>query len=300
MSTCADEQLPSTSTNNQPSPSAITFKSWEKAQTLPRIMEEFERCKGWYERIKSQHSKIGKICYLFEMIFLQLFTSLMAACSAEIVSPWASWTMSKAMIVDDFICHQLQFVEEKLTDVDTEWLYQSNGYIDRTYLSTCLFLRIFFLFPRIWYRFLTVCITATKNEISEDWELLVTIANPPKPRRSRRIRSRKSKDTSPGKKRKHEEVERHLPGYFYVHECSQESDPDFQPNSADDDTEVTSASENSHSESDESGEELEILHTEQDEDLCIVESPDEVIVTNEVVKKEPNVDADTTPEVLAA
>ena len=63
---------------------------------------------------------------------------------------------------------------------------------------------------------------------------------------------------------------------------------------------MTSASENSHSESDESGEELDALHIDQDEELCIVENPDEVVVGNEALKKEPAADADTTPEVLAA
>lgn len=295
MSTCKKEEQPPTTSSQ----SFIKFKSWEKIQTLPRITEEFERCQGWYERIKKQHSKIGKLCYIFEMVMLQLFTTLMTACDCESISPWASWTLDKALVIDDFICHQLQFVDEKLTDVDTEWIYQSNGYIDRAYNTTCLCLRIFFLFPRLWYRFITACLGSVKDEVSEDWDLMTTIMTPVKPRRSRRIRSRKSKETSPGKKRKHEEVDRSLPGYFYVHECSQESDPDFQPNSADDDTEVTSASENSHSESDESGEELDVLQVDQAEYLCIDDNDDVIVVGNEAIKSKP-VDVDTTPEVLAA
>ena len=67
-------------------------------------------------------------------------------------------------------------------------------------------------------------------------------------------------------------------------------------------SQVTSASENSHSESEDSGEELDALQAEQDVELCIVESPeaDSVMVGNEAVKKESLDNADTTPEVLAA
>ena len=80
------------------------------------------------------------------------------------------------------------------------------------------------------------------------------------------------REKSPGKKRKHEEtVEASLPGYFYVHECSQESDPDFVPNSDGDDTEMTSASENSYTGDDDSGaEELEIPEPSLVKDLEIV------------------------------
>ena len=108
------------------------------------------------------------------------------------------------------------------------------------------------------------------NEGSDDLELLKGILSPPQLRRSRRVRAKKGKKaSSPGKKRKHEEIDNSLPRYFYVHEYSQDSDPDFVPNSDDNDTEITSASEHSHDDDEEhSGDEgLEIV----DEDVDVEE-----------------------------
>jgi len=119
------------------------------------------------------------------------------------------------------------------------------------------------MLPRLSYRLFAACSLTSLAECSENLDLFLSIVNPPKPRRSRRVRVKREagkREKSPGKKRKHEEtVEAPLPGYFYVHECSQESDPDFVPNSDGNDTEITSASENSYTGDDESGaEELEI------------------------------------------
>ena len=62
------------------------------------------------------------------------------------------------------------------------------------------------------------------------------------PRRSDRIKKQKriNKNKSPSKKRKHDEIDEaatdgKLPDYFYVHECSQESDPEFVPDGDGDD-----------------------------------------------------------------
>lgn len=151
-------------------------------------------------------------------------------------------------------------------------MYQPGGLVERSYLLVCLLLRLLFIFPRLTYGFLTAAIDVTGTEILENVNLTLKIAKRAEIRRSQRINKRKV-SRSPGKKRKHEETEssKPLPEYFYVHEYSQESDPDFVPDSNGDDTELTSASENSHDDASEDEETAEELN-QNDEQINLPEA----------------------------
>ena len=140
--------------------------------------------------------------------------------------------------------------------------------------------RLVFICPRLWYRFTINSADIIINEGAEDLELLKNIVSPPQLRKSKRVSAKRGKKSasSPGKKRKHEELNTTLPRYFYVHEYSQESDPDFIPDSDDNDTEITSASENSHDEDDEHSGEEELVIVDAVEQVEIEIQPDEEIV----------------------
>lgn len=140
--------------------------------------------------------------------------------------------------------------------MDTAYIYQPGGTIERGYLMLCLILRVVFILPRLAYAMMIAVVDVTGSEIMEDLDLGMKIVKPAEVRRSERIVNKSKISRSPGKKCKHEETENHkpLPEYFYVHEYSQESDPDFVPDSDGDDTEITSASEHSHDDSSENEE----------------------------------------------
>jgi len=292
-----------TESNDHPEPtSCCGFQSWKKIKTLPRIIDEYQQCKIWYERIKKQHWKLGMCCSGIEILVFHLVNLLVTFYSADVVSPFACWMITKARILDEFVCHQLEFVENQLKSMDTEWIYKPNGLIERVYLTTCLTIRLVFMFPRIWYRFMITSVDVAMTEGSEDLELLKNIVSPPKLRRSKRVRSKRGRKTasSPGKKRKHEEMDKTLPQYFYVHEYSQESDPDFLPDSDGNDTEITSASDNSHDEEDEHSGEEELEIVDDIVEVDIDSQPDEEIQRagpSKFVSDEAGIE---NPEVIAA
>jgi len=264
MSTCGETTAP------EP-----TCLSWMKLKTLPRVIEEYQQAKAWYTRIKNNHWKIGQCLNLLELFMVQFCIIMSGFLSSEQIFPALGWILIKVRILDEFISHQLDFLEKNLKTMDTKWIYKPNGIIDRIYICMCLSTRLAFFFPRLSFRFMMAAIEVVVAESLENFELFMTIVNPPKLRRSKRLRSKGNK--SPGKKRKHEEIEEQLPEYFHVHECSQESDPDFVPNS-DHDTEVTSASDDSHDEDEDSGEEVEIC----DHDAIDREIVSEVLIANDV------------------
>ena len=83
--------------SNEQQPPCYGFKSWRKLKTLPRIIDEYEQCKVWYQRIKQQHWKISVCCSGIELVVYHLVKMLMAFYCADVVSPIACWMVSKGL-----------------------------------------------------------------------------------------------------------------------------------------------------------------------------------------------------------
>merc|ERR1712121_29498 len=216
----------------------------------PRIHEELLRLFSLYEHTKKSFIYLGGALSLSEWVFLNMWSLTMKILFTHPVTDLTYFTMGKLKIFDDFICHQLDFVEKQLKDIDTGIIYRPGGIIDRIIMVARLLFRVTFVFPRLTWKIFTACMTMVKQEITENIDLAVTIIVPELPRRSKRNQS----NLSPSKKRKHEGINTDgYPDYLVcVNYCEQE-DPDYEPEL--DDTELTSASENSQSESEHDEEE---------------------------------------------
>lgn len=81
--------------NEHPQDTCYGFQSWKKIKTLPRIVDEYQQCKVWYERIKKQHWKLGMCFSGIEILVFHLVNLLMTFYSADVVSPIACWMLTK-------------------------------------------------------------------------------------------------------------------------------------------------------------------------------------------------------------
>ena len=87
-----------TESDENPQPTTCDgFQSWQKIKTLPRVINEYQQCKMWYERIKKQHWKLGMCCSGIEILVFHLVNLLMTFYSADVVSPFACWMITKGI-----------------------------------------------------------------------------------------------------------------------------------------------------------------------------------------------------------
>jgi len=254
-------------------PTDNLFACIGKIKYLPRLNEEIDNCKGLYSGMKSNYYYIGLLCDMIEFSLTKLFVIMTIIMLSPTLVELTTVLSKKVKFFDEFICHQLDFIEAQLRNVNTGFIFKNGGVIDKLIKLTTLVTRVTFFFPRVTYRMICACWEVFFSEVMENIEIGTSILISPRVRRSGRNKNKTALLTaSPQRKRKHEETVEGLPGYMVsLENYNEEEDPDFVPQS-DDDTEVTSASENEVSEDENTEEELEEI-VEEIEDVSGTESP---------------------------
>lgn len=218
------------------------FQFPSKIRALPTIWKELELTGDAYQHLKGEYHVLGLCVSATEMLVRFWSSVVLFVAFSPPLSDATGRLLDKFRILDEWSCHQLDFLEEQMTKNEYGSIYKTGGLAERLERLVRLFFRIVFICPRLGVRMFNACVNCVGDEIAENVELLSNVVDPPtKARASARLSKSKSLkksqvgEKSPGKKRKiaevTEEESAELPYYFeeQVHYVEEE-DTDFDPN----------------------------------------------------------------------
>lgn len=284
-------------------PSDGRFEFPSKIRRLPTVWKELELTAAAYQHLKGEYHVLG-LCVSATEMLVRFWSSLVLFIAfSPPLSAATGRVLDKFRIVDEFSCHQLDFLEEQMTKNEYGSIYKTGGLAERLERLVRLFFRIVLICPRLGVRMFYACVNCVGDEVAENVELLSDVVDPPSKVRvsARQSKTRKSKsqekskvgEKSPGKKRKIAEVTveeteeecGELPYYFeervdYVEEEDTDFNPNLEEDSEDDidtqeeDTQEDTQEEEEDEEDDEEDDEqvVESCHDEVDENENIAEA----------------------------
>ncbi|XP_065059676.1 uncharacterized protein LOC135687127 [Rhopilema esculentum] len=202
---------------------------FKKLQSLPNLNTHLNNLLHKYHCIKHSSALIS-----FSLWFCERYVKLLVKIGLLLLLcvPKALYKSSTVVVLDEFLCHQLDFLEKKLSPKTGTIFKNENGIEARSLKAFMLLLRIVVLWPRLTLLIAASAWRVCRGELKEDLRMLVEIFSRKKSevrRTTTRIKCRRSTSSPYQRKRKHEEVEGKVEQYLFVDESYQsENDPDYE------------------------------------------------------------------------
>eukprot|EP00794_Sanderia_malayensis_P009728 gene9728-10719_t len=250
-------------------------KFFNKLRTLPGISTKLNSWLQVYHNLKHS-TPLGKLAFTaFEHLVKAIFN---LGLFMVFFTPQSLLASKPVAFVDDFICHQLDFIEKRLAKDPGMTYIVENSFKSKLLQFFILLLRIMLILPRLLFVILAALYDSLRDEVHEDVLLCkqIFLSRRRTVRRStKRVRPPQRPTSSPSaqRKRKHEDgSDEEVYEYFHVNESyHSENDPDYVIGEAtlDDVSSVENGSdEDGHDEEEVSDDELKEEYELMEEDKC--------------------------------